>query len=465
MKNIKILFLYILFINIIYSNSGNSNLKTGFLQNSFLTYYKEGNKEETNIQNFMQSGIPLLFFYDSQFYIIKLNQIYLFNLYKKMDREILYNPSQSKEKNDKLFLYHTNNTFIGIRYYNIYLLAGYINPYDSLKEELQKFYYQPVFPGIDLRLDFEHHIFTISPIFLYDKQQNFTKEKENYSSLMNHFYLKQEQENYKSSKSYKIHYLFHYNFFSFFMGYYFIEHYNPYSNIKNFIRLNFYEYAMSFDYDNFHILLKVNHSKGDFTISNKLYKINGYKYNLYINFDSNFFKISLDLNKTTPSKWNQIKKDWDFYGYTSIFDEFILTPQFSSTYIMTPNYEICNDNTICEGINSFDNENHFKMPANTAFLKFKILYENLEWILATGYIEKLIYKNPDFKTNIEYDTIINNSKLQNEKHSFLEPYLQFIYKDYKFYFILSYSIFYKKLPEKTIKQVSKNINLTFIYYY
>lgn len=461
----RIFFLYILFINVIVADTNSSRLKIGFIQTNFSTFYKEGNLRESNIQNIILSGFPLIYSYDSQYFLINVQQIYLMNLYHKIDREILYHPSQNKEKNERFFIYHTHNTFLGIKYHHIFLLSGFINPYDSLNEEFQKNYYQPTFASVDLRLDFKNHIITISPIFLYDKEQIFTKEYENYQILLNHFYLKHESQNYKNSQSQKIHYFFHYDFFSFLMGYYYIEQYNPYSNIKNYLSLNFYEYAIIFNFSYLYLKFQINQSSGNFKISNKSYNIMGYKYNFQMNFDYNFFKISLDLNRTTPSKWNSLRKDWYYYGYTSIFDEFLFTPQFSSTYVMTPNYEICHDNDICDGIYSFDSENHFKTPSNTAYLKLKFLMNHFTWIFATGYLEKSMLKNPNFGSHIVYDPWNNNSKIENIKHEFLEPYLQLIIKDNQFYFIFGYSLFYKKIQSNAYQPISRNFNITFLYYF
>ncbi|GIX42065.1 MAG: hypothetical protein KatS3mg129_1798 [Leptospiraceae bacterium] len=432
--------------------------KTGFILTTFLTYYKEAQNREINIQNIFNGGIPVnLIYYSNTFYFFNLNQVYFYNINKKEDKEILYR--NNTDYQSKIFIYHKNNTHGGIYYQYLFLIIGYTNPYESLWEIQQDPFYYHIFPGIDFRIDLKNHIFTLSPLFLYDKEQLFYKNDEDINFIVNHYIQKEfDKLNNNHNQNYKIHYAFFSKYLSFYSGHYYINQKNLYSNTKNQLELNFYDYFLLIKLKYLILKGQISKSIGNFYNGKSYYNINGYKYNISLLIRFNNFYFLLEGSKTTKSKWNNITNKWEYFGYTSIFDEFLLTPQFSATYSLNSHYEICyNTQNSCEGIFYLDNDNHFKQPSDTIYFKIKYFYSFIELIFSTGYIEKTILKQNSF--------LFENIYLEkNEsKTYYLEPVFQIIIKHNNFKFIGGYSEFYKK-SEKKYKYISKNYQLSFIYY-
>jgi len=439
----------------------NFYFQTGFFLNHILSYYKEAQQKEIPIQNIFNVGIPLNIKFSRDYSLFSLNQIYWFNIDIKEDKEVLYR--KDNDNKPKFYLYHRDNTFGGIYYQNIFLLIGYINPYESLFNQTSYPLIQYVFPSVDFRIDLESHILTISPYFIYDKEQIFFKEDEEYNKIVNHYYIQeiQKKENKNLNKNYKLHYTFLSSYIDFNFGYYFIDQKNNYSNIKNSIQMNFYEYALLLHSKYFFLKGHISKSDGTFYKANRFYKIDGYKYKVGILIRYEPFYLLLEGAKTTKSKWNYITNRWEYFGYTSIFDEFLLTPQLSTTYKINPQYQICyNPEDICEGISFIDNENHFILPADTLYLKAKYNFTFLELILRAGYIKKEIISQNIFDVNnIRFLEKNENKKITH----YLEPALEILFKHQKSKFLLSYSELHKK-QEKNYKYISKNFHLFFIYY-
>jgi hypothetical protein len=444
--------LFFIFVKIIYSREKSLDFQWGFLQTSTSTYYKDGQNKEIPIQNMINIGIPLHFtFVPDSFYLINLNQIYLYSLYIKEDKEVLY-----KNQNDisKLFLYNKNNSFLGIFYKNFFILMGYINPYESLLEKYPDPFNYHIFPSIDFRINLNHHIFTFSPYFIFEKEQLFNKYDEDQSFIIHHYYLKENQYDNNQNQAYKLHYSFISKYILFYFGYYYYNQKNFYSNLTNFLELNFYDYHIIFNYSNISIKSNISVSKGIFKKGEKPFFINGNKYQISFSLFLFPFYFYLEGTKTTKSKWNYFNDQWEYFGYTSIFDEFILTPQLSSTFIINPNYEICiNTDHNCEGINFIDNEIHFKTPSDTLYLKIKYFYSIFEFILSSGLIKKEIYA---------YEENFNSINKKKINQYYYEPNFQILIKDPSFKFIVGYSEFYKR--QNKLNFISKNIQLSFIYY-
>jgi len=457
----RYIIMFILSFSNIWGTNENFYLQTGFFLNNILSYYKEAQQKEIPIQNIFHVGIPLSINFSNDYTIFSLNQIYLFNIDIKEDKEVLYRKDNVYQP--KFYVYHKDNTFGGIYYQNLFLLIGYVNPYESLLNQQYSPFIQYVFPSVDFRIDLINHILTISPYFIYDKEQIFFKEDEEYNKIMNHYYIQeiQKKENKNLNKNYKLHYTFLSSNIDFNFGYYFIDQKNIYSNIKNSIQINFYDYVLLLHSKYFFLKGQVSKSYGAFYKANRFYKIDGYKYRVGLLTRFEHFYFFLEGTKTTKSKWNHLTNRWEYFGYTSIFDEFLLTPQLSTTYRINPQYQICyNSEDICEGISFIDNENHFILPADSIYLKTKYDFSFVELIFHTGYIKKEIISQNIFD--------INNLRLfeknENKKIThYLEPVLEILFKYKKSKFLISYSELHKK-QEKNYQFISKYYSIFFINY-
>ncbi len=390
----------------------------------------------------------------------------LYNFIYKEDKEILYN--NYNNLNDQIFIYSTNNTFTGFSYYNFYFLFGYINPYNTLNNK-QYFFYEHIFPSVDIRFEFENHIFTISPLILYEKENLFFKDRELTNIIINHYYksnLKKYSNIFFNSNSYKLNYYFYSTYLSFYFGFYYIDQKNDYSNKKNYIDINYYDYRIQISTNFFWIVFKITNTNGFFYVANQYYKILGYSYNVTIIFYNKYLDIILDLKKSTPSKWNIYKNNWDYYGYTSIFDEFLFTPHFSSSFDISTNYEICyNPDYLCDGINTINSELNFKNPSNSYYLKTKYKFSFLDIIFSCGYILKKQNQNKNLNLFIYYNENLNQTEFRKKsKLEYIEPMIQFNFKHINNNIIIEYSQFYKKQNTDRFQYVSKNISISFIYY-
>ncbi|MFN3604439.1 MAG: hypothetical protein ACK4UJ_06995 [Leptonema sp. (in: bacteria)] len=470
----KILILFMFFSKTIGAEEEKPNyFDLGLYQSIFQTNYLEGQNREKNLQNVFFSGIEYSyrnFPKEDDFYSIELNQVLLYNLQFKEDEEVL---ERRPKEPEKLYLYNFQNSFVSLSYKNFFLALGYINPYFSLleKNKNQEEPYSKIsyFPSFDVRFDFLNSIFTISPIFLYEKEQKFvtTIEEKNYA-LIHHFKKNNLIEKYKNNLNYKLHYTFISKWFDFYLGYYNVYQENQYSNQKNYLELDFYDSHFVFKIYQFLIRLQISQSKGFFSKGKYNYKIYGNRYIVFLNYKMDFFQILIEGSTSERSKWNSIKNQWEYFGFTSIFSDYVSTLQMSSTFKLSSNYEICyNIENICEGITFLEGDNNSIVPAKTGFLKLKFFYKFYEFLISFGYYEKEKIKKrnflEEFKMNLEPISFIGSSK-EDSKKEFLEPNLALIVNSKKIKTILNYSKLFKKdYNSKKFKELSESLFISFMY--
>lgn len=461
-----ILFLFYFFSTFLFGN----NFEFRLYQSLFQTNYKSGQNKEKNIQDIYLIGFD--YSYNSQYNeekntIIQLNQVLLYNLQFKEDEEILL--KRQKEIN-RFFLYSYQNSYLGAYYKNFFLLLGYIQPYTMISKTNEKndqiFNKIGIFPSLDFRIEFANHILTISPIFLYQKENKFTSSLEEINFSLLHFFKEEflNKEVYNNSFSQKLHYAFVSKWFDFYFGYYNIIQENPYSNIKNDLELNFYEYHFVLKIYNFILRLQIDQSNGNFNKGKYIYNIYGNRYKFFINYFNDFFQVILEAEKSDPSKWNHLTKKWEKFGFTSIFSDYISTLQMSSTYKLVSNYEICyNSENYCEGIQMLYNDNHLILPSSNAFLKFKFFYKTFIFLFSLGYLTHNKIKQTNFLNDLEiYKNYSFFESKKKDRIEYLEPNFSLSFTANQIKIHLLYSrIFKKEIKNNTF--LSHSILFSFSY--
>lgn len=450
------------------------NFEFSFYQNILQTNFKTGQRKEKNIQNVLFTGFE--YFYKNDFkeednFLVHLHQIALFNYEFLEDQEIL---RSHKREPKKIYLYTINSTFISIYYKNAFLLLGYANPYQSIVADsiknLPVFKKISVFPSLDIRLDFKDHIITFSPLFFYNKEQKFVFSNKEKDLAFLHYYKKENftLESNNHNFNHKIHYAFLNQWFHLYLSYYSIFQENLYSNQKNVLELNFYDYHLVFRFSPFVLRLQMSESLGTFSKDKYNYKIKGNRLFMYLIFNNKNFQFYIEIGKSEPSKWNQFSKSWEYFGFTSIFEDYISSLQMSTSYKISPHYEICyNIKNNCEGIESLINDFHFIIPANFADIGLHFSFSMFQFMISVGYFQNnlLVKKDPvkEFESyqNLSYYLIGPKKDFRLE---LLEPNFSFIIHTNKITVNLTYSQFFKNDYEsKKFQFVSHSILLSFLY--
>lgn len=456
-----------------YNLFGN-NFEFRVYQTLFQTNYKQGQNKEKNIQNISLIGADYSYFVpynEEKNATVQLNQVFLYNFEFNEDEEILL---KHQKKINKLFLYNYQNSYLGAYYKTFFLLLGYIHPYNLISSPNEKnnliFNKIGIFPSLDFRVEFTNHILTISPLFLYRRENKFTSSLEEKNFAILHFFKEESlnKEIYHNHFSQKLHYAFISQWFDFYFGYYYINQENPYSNTKNDLDLSFYEYHFVFKIYNFILRLQIDQSKGNFNKGKYIYNIYGNRYKIFINYFNELFQIQLEAEKSDSSKWNNLTKKWERFGFTSIFNDYISTLQMSNTYKLASNYEICyNSENFCEGIQMLYNDYHLILPSSNAFLKFKLFYKIFSFSFSLGYLIHTPIEQTDFLKQLEnyrnnYFFEFKNKK--NERIEFLEPNFSITIDNKQVKINFLYSRIFKK-EIKNYSFLSHSILFSFTYFF
>lgn len=441
-------------------------LTSGFYSNFFITTTNEGQNQNRKVQEFQYFGIPLVVNYVDEHTIVDVHQIILFPVYRKEDHEFL-NPIKKEKQQSQIKFFSFQNTLMGAYYENLFLTFGYADPYHSTLDKNRAIFGDTFFPSLDVRVQTQRHIFVFSPIYWTELSQRYERNFEDNNIHFIH-QIKKDINFQLSNHQYKLHYSFLFDFFALQFGYYRYEQENPYSNKKNFIGFDYYDFRTLFFSENINLRLRIANSKGSFSNSNVIYPIFGYKYQFSLFLEFYPFQLYFDGSKTTKSKFDPWTQKYKYFGYTSFFSEYVPSPQLSSTYDLIPHYQICFESkNPCEGILYYHSDFSFNEPADTFYMKLKFLYYSFQLAVGVGYIELFkIKKNPieiGFDTAL-WDTLI--LKKPQQRWIYIEPFLQVILKYKRFLMHINYSQFYQKHQDpqkKPYNEISKNFLFSFLF--